>query len=172
MSGEKKDIDMGELAKAFDAEATEPKKTSEEKKDLKMSKEKKKTKKNKKAIAVFVVGLLVLLGGLGFLIYKLVAGPAKADAEFLISNGEWVEEDEPSVIWKFTEVGKGTLTTDGHQTDYDFIWSLDNGKIKMETKWLYDLTDEFEYSLDQGSKTLTLKKADKNLEVKFKAQDN
>lgn len=169
MSGEKQDIDMGDLAKAFDAE---PAKDTEAEKDVRKPKEKKRAKKDKKSIAIFVVGLVVLIGGLGFLIYKLVAGPSKADAEFLISNGIWVQEDEPSVVWRFTEVGKGTLTTDGNQTNYDFIWSLDNGKIKMETKWLYDLSDEFEYSLDQGSKTLTLKKADKNLEVKFKAQDN
>ena len=159
MSGEKTDIDMNELAKAFDDKVAESPKTK-----------KKKSTKTKKPIVVFVVGLVVLVSGLVFLIYKLVAGPSKADAEFLISSGEWVEEDEPTVIWNFTEVGKGTLTTDGHQTDYDFIWSLSNGKLKMETSWLYDIEDEFEYTLDQGSKTLTVKKND--TEVKLKAQDS
>ena len=159
MSGEKTDIDMNELAKAFDDKVAESPKTK-----------KKKSTKTKKPIVVFVVGLVVLVSGLVFLIYKLVAGPSKADAEFLISSGEWVEEDEPTVIWNFTEVGKGTLTTDGHQTDYDFIWSLSNGKLKMETSWLYDIEDEFEYTLDQGSKTLTVKKND--TEVKLKARDS
>ncbi|MBQ6410176.1 hypothetical protein IJI18_02910 [Candidatus Saccharibacteria bacterium] len=159
MSGEKTDIDMNELAKAFDDKVAESPKTK-----------KKKSTKTKKPIVVFVVGLVVLVSGLVFLIYKLVAGPSKADAEFLISSGEWVEEDEPTVIWNFTEVGKGTLTTDGRQTDYDFIWSLSNGKLKMETSWLYDIEDEFEYTLDQGSKTLTVKKND--TEVKLKAQDS
>ena len=159
MSGEKTDIDMNELAKAFDDKVAESPKTKE-----------KKSTKTKKPIVVFVVGLVVLVSGLVFLIYKLVVGPSKADAEFLISSGEWVEEDEPTVIWNFTEVGKGTLTTDGHQTDYDFIWSLSNGKLKMETSWLYDIEDEFEYTLDQGSKTLTVKKND--TEVKLKAQDS
>ena len=134
-----------------------------------MSGEKKKSNKKKLPIVVFVVGMIALVGGLSFLIYKLVAGPAAADADFLVSTGEWVEEDEPSVIWKFTEVGKGTLTTDGHQTDYDFIWALENGKIKVETAWLYKLEDTFDYSLDQGSKTLTFKDEDKGIEVKFKA---
>ena len=159
MSGEKTDIDMNELAKAFDDKVAESPKTK-----------KKKSTKTKKPIVVFVVGLVVLVSGLVFLIYKLVVGPSKADAEFLISSGEWVEEDEPTVIWNFTEVGKGTLTTDGHQTDYGFIWSLRNGKLKMETSWLYDIEDEFEETLDQGSKTLTVKKND--TEVKLKARDS
>ena len=158
---------MGELAKAFGGEAVVEEKKEKKEKEPKKAK---KGAKDKKAIVIFVVGLAVLVGGLAFLIYKLVAGPSKADAEFLVSSGEWVEEDDPSVIWKFTEVGKGTLTTDGHQTDYDFIWSLDDGKIKMETAWLYDIEDEFEYSLDQGSKTLTIKKD--GVEVKLKVQDS
>ena len=140
----------------------------EEKKPEK-SKAKKISGKKKMPIAVFVVGVIAMIGGLSFLIYKLVAGPAAADADFLINAGEWVEEDEPSVIWRFTEVGKGTHTTDGQQTDYDFIWALENGKIKVETAWLYKLEDTFGYSLDQGSKTLTFKDEDKGIEVKFKA---
>lgn len=127
---------------------------------------KKKSPKNKKVVALFVIGMLVLVGGLSFLIYRLVAGPSMADAEFLVDAGEWVEEGEESVIWDFTEVGKGKLTTDGHQTDYDFIWALNGNKLKIETAWLYDLDNEFEYSLDQGAKVLTLKNDD--LEVKFK----
>lgn len=163
MSGDKKAIDMDELAQAFDSKASG---------DKKSKKEKKKSAKDKKSIAIFVIGLLVLTGGLGFLIYKLVVGPSKADAEFLISNGEWVEEGQPSVIWDFTEVGKGSLTTDSHQTNYNFIWSIEGGKLKIETDWLYGVEDEFEYNLDQGNKTLTLKNAEKDLEVKFKAKEN
>ena len=162
MSGEKKDIDMDELARAFDDKAA----SSDNK-----TKKPKKSGKNKKSIAIFAVGLLVLFGGLGFLIFKLVTGPSKADAEFLISAGEWVEEGQPSVIWDFTEIGKGKLTTDKHTTDYDFTWALDGGKLKIETTWLYGVEDEFEYSLDQGSKTLTLKNAEKDLEVKFKVAE-
>lgn len=130
---------------------------------------KKKSNKIKVPVVVFVIGMIALVGGLSFLIYKLVAGPSKADAEFLINAGEWVEEDEPSVIWKFTEVGKGTLTTDGHTTNYDFVWALENGQIKVETAWLYKLEDTFNYSLDQGAKVLTLKDEEKGVEVKLKA---
>ena len=91
------------------------------------------------------------------------------EAEFLITTGEWVREDQPSVIWDFTEVGKGKLTTDSHLNDYDFIWKLDGGKLLIETAWLYDLNDDFDYTINQGEKTLTIKNADKNTEVKFTA---
>ncbi|MBR3269950.1 hypothetical protein IKG07_01740 [Candidatus Saccharibacteria bacterium] len=166
MSGDKKldkKPDMDELAKAFDS----AKKVGEDKPEGK----KKKSGKSKKSIAFFTIGMLALVGGLSFLIYRLVVGPSAADAEFLINAGEWVEEDEPSVVWKFTEVGKGTLTTDGHTTDYDFIWALENGKIKVETAWLYKLEDTFNYSLDQGAKVLTLKDEEKGVEVKLKANN-
>ena len=36
--------------------------------------------------------------------------------------------DEPSVIWNFTEIGKGTLTTNNHENDYDFIWAIDGDR--------------------------------------------
>ena len=126
--------------------------------------------RKKWSIAVFVIGLVALASGLGFLIYKLNAGAGMADAEFLVSAGEWVREDTKNVVWDFTEVGKGKLTTDNHTNDYDFIWALDGDKIKIETAWLYDLNDEFDYKLDQKSKTLTIKDTSKNIEIKFKAE--
>ena len=99
---------------------------------------------------------------------KLLGQPALADAEFLVSSGEWTREEEPSVIWDFTEVGKGKLTTDGGETKYDFIWAIDGGKLKIETSWLYDLDDEFDYNLDQGAKTLTLKNDQTEVVFKFR----
>ena len=121
-------------------------------------------------IVVFLIGLVTLAGGLGFLIYKLASAPGMADAEFLVSSGQWTREDTKNVVWNFTEIGKGKLTTDDHTNDYDFIWALDGNKIKIETAWLYDLNDEFEYKLDQKNKILTLKDTSKNIEIKFKAE--
>lgn len=123
---------------------------------------------NKKSIVVFILGLLVLAVGITMLTVKLLGQPALADAEFLVSSGEWTREDEPSVIWDFTEVGKGKLTTDGGETKYDFIWAIDGGKLKIETSWLYDLDDEFDYNLDQGAKTLTLKNDQTEVVFKFR----
>lgn len=127
-------------------------------------------KKSKKwPLAVFIVGFVVLTAGLTMLIVKLVAAPAVADAEFLVSSSKWAREDEPAVVWDFTEVGKGSLTTDGGKTNYDFIWTIDGGKLKIETAWLYDLNDEFDYTLDQGAKTLTIKNGE--TEIKFKVAE-
>ncbi len=117
---------------------------------------------NKKRVSliVFIIGLLTLIAGVVFLIVRLNAGPSVADGEYLVSVGEWKEQDEPSVIWNFTEVGKGTLTTNNHTNDYDFIWAIEDGKLKVNTEWLYTLNDEFDYALDQNGNMLTLTRGD------------
>ena len=117
---------------------------------------------NKKRVSliVFIIGLLTLIAGVVFLIVRLNAGPSVADGEYLVSVGEWKEQDEPSVIWNFTEIGKGTLTTDNHTNDYDFIWAIEDGKLKVNTEWLYTLNDEFDYTLDQNGNMLTLARGD------------
>lgn len=117
---------------------------------------------NKKRISliVLIIGLLTLIAGVVFLIVRLTAGPSVADGEYLVSVGEWKEQDEPSVIWNFKEIGKGTLTTNNHTNDYDFVWALEDGKLKINTEWLYTLNNEFDYALDQGSNILTLTSGD------------
>ena len=71
--------------------------------------------------------------------------------------------DEPSVVWKFTEVGKGTLTTNGHTNDYDFIWAIEGGELKMETAWLYTLENAYTYTIDQAAGRLVLTEGDKTV---------
>ncbi len=128
-----------------------------------------KKRSNKWPLAVFIIGAAFLAAGLTMLIIKLVSAPAVADAEFLVSSGKWTREDESAVVWNFAEVGKGSLTTDAGNTNYDFIWAIKDGKLKIETTWLYDLNDEFDYTLDQGAKTLTIKNGE--TEIKFKAAE-
>lgn len=120
---------------------------------------------NKKRIPliVFIIGIITLLAGVIFLIARIVTTPSTADGEYLVSIGRWEEEDASGVIWNFTELGKGTLTTNNNINDYDFKWAIEDGKIKIETDWLYTLNDEFEYSLDQNSKTLTIVKDGENI---------
>ena len=117
---------------------------------------------NKKRVSliVLIIGLLTLIAGVVFLIVRLNAGPSIADGEYLVSVGEWKEQDEPSVIWNFTEIGKGTLTTNNHTNDYDFVWAIEDGKLKVNTEWLYTLNDEFDYTLDQNGNMLTLTRDD------------
>ena len=127
-------------------------------------------KKKKKIIfmSVFAVGLATLIAGAVFLILNLTRGADVADGEYLVSAEKWVLSDSDRVEWKFTEIGKGTLTTNAHENDYDFLWSLEDGKMKVETDWLYDLEDEYDYKLDQNAGELTLSADGK--EYKFVAQ--
>lgn len=164
MSGDNS-VKMEDLARAF--ESDDKKYENAARNASRVDKKRRSSGPKKWALVVLVVGILALVGGGIFALVKLVGQPKKADADYLISAGEWQREDQPMVIWDFVEVGSGKLTTDGHLNNYDFIWSLENGKLKIETSWLYDLNDEFDYTLDQGAKTLLIKNADKNVEVKF-----
>lgn len=153
-------------------ESKEVKEVKEVKKTKEASKKRpEKVRSRKIGIAVFVIGIIVLIAGVAVLVVKKTAQPLLDDAEFLITAGQWVREDQPEVIWDFTEVGKGTLTTDDHQNDYNFTWKLDNSKITIETDWLYSFYDTFDYTLNQGEKTLTVKNADKDIEIKFIATE-
>lgn len=118
--------------------------------------------KNLVGIIVMLVGILTLIAGLTFFLVKILTKPDVLDGDFLVSVGEWrLEtdtncadeancEDNSGVIWNFTEIGKGTLTTNNHLNDYDFIWAIENGKLKIETSWLYNLNDEYEYKIDNN----------------------
>lgn len=122
---------------------------------------------NKKHIPliIFIIGIITLISSVVFLVVKLNIEPAPHDGDFLVSVGEWAEEDTPGVIWNFTEIGKGTLTTNNHLNDYDFKWMIEDGKLKVETDWLYTLDNEYEYTLDQRNNTLIIKNGEE--EIKF-----
>ena len=119
---------------------------------------------NKKRISIIllIIGLITLIAGVVFLILKLTAKPSVHDGKYLVSISEWVEQGEPNVIWKFTEIGKGTLTTNNHVNDYDFTWTIEDGRLRIDTEWLYTLSNEFDYTLDQNENILTLTSGDEN----------
>ena len=73
------------------------------------------------SIVTFAVGLVMFAVGLIFLFVRFSEEATLADGEYLVTVGSFQREDEPSVIWQFTEIGKGKLTTNNHQNDYDFI---------------------------------------------------
>lgn len=127
------------------------------------------SKLRKISIAVLVVGVLALIGGGVFFGIKMFGRQELADdATFLTEVGAWQREDEPSVIWDFTsvssgdEAGKGQLTTNAHENDYDFEWLLTDDQLAINTDWLYELNDTFSYTLDQENKKLTLDANGKN----------
>lgn len=101
-------------------------------------------------IATLILGLATLAIGIVMLVIALNRQPDVQDAEYLVSVESWQREDAPSVIWRFTEVGSGTLTTNAHQNDYNFIWALEGDQLKIETEWLYDLDDEYNYKIEGG----------------------
>lgn len=113
--------------------------------------------KLKRAIFVFGIGIFTLAVGAFFLFKTVTKKPAEPDGKYLVSVGTWAREDEPTVIWTFEE-GKGKLTTNRHYNDYDFIWSIEDKKLNIETSWLYTLNDSFDYVLNQKKNTLTLTK--------------
>lgn len=121
-------------------------------------------KKKLISVAVFAIGLIALIVGAIILIIKLNTQSGIRDGEYLVSIGSWEKEGEPGVIWTFEEIGKGKLTTNNHLNDYDFIWSLEEDTLKIETKWLYELDDEFKYRIQDGNLVLT---ADDSTEIKF-----
>ncbi len=116
------------------------------------------------SIIIFIIGLITLIAGVVFLILKLNSGAPIEDGEYLISVDSWIREDGPGVIWSFTEIGKGKLTTNNHLNDYDFIWAIEDGKIKIKTDWLYSLNDEYSYKIEDGNLILI---RDDSSEIKF-----
>ena len=116
------------------------------------------------SIVVFIIGLITLAVGVVFLVLDLTKGASLQDGEYLVSVKSWVKEDEPSVIWKFSEIGKGKLTTNKYENIYDFIWAIEENKLKIETDWLYTLDDEYEYRFDGDNLVLI---QDDSTEVRF-----
>ena len=108
------------------------------------------------SIAVLVVGVVTLIAGLVVMILGINKGSGVADGEYLVAAEDWVLEDCDRVIWDFTEIGKGTLTTNAHENDYDFSWAIEDGKLLIQTEWLYEMHNEYDYTLDQSNGILTL----------------
>ena len=117
-------------------------------------------------LAVFIVGLVALAAGVVLLVLNLTKGPVVSDGETLLKAEGWIMcedvEDsysckETEVIWEFTEVGKGTLTTNGHKNDYEFIWAVQDDRLLIETQWLYELENEYKYEISAETGCLILK---------------
>ncbi len=128
-------MEIDELAKAFEKEERKP-------------------KIKPLPVAVFIIGLVALATGVTFLVLKLTSGSAINDAEKIIGIGTFVKEGEDGVIWQFTEAGKGKLTTNNHLNDYDFLWTIEDNKLKIQTAWLYDLDNEYSYKLEDNKLVL------------------
>ena len=114
-------------------------------------------KKSKKPliIAIIVIFSVALIGGGIFCYFKfLKKSPeiVKNDVEFLTEIDGWEKVDAPTVIWSFKPDGTGELTTN-KENYYQTKWYLSNGKLEIDTSWLYELSDAFEITLDRESET-------------------
>ena len=130
-------------------------------------------KKKITCITIFVLGMIVLVVGTVFMVLNVLKGNAVADGEYLVAAGDWMltdcgNENCDKVVWDFTEIGKGVLTTDGGERKYNFEWAIEDGKLLIQTDWLYELNDEYEYSLDQSNGVLTV--FDKDVEEDAEAE--
>lgn len=158
------EIKQEELSQAFQGDRESPQAENVQDKKEKSGKPKSRIV----SIVVFVLGIFALGTGVTFLILKLNQGPVITDAEYITSKGEWALEEDggEAVIWNFSEIGKGTLTTNSHTNDYDFIWAIDGDKLKIETKWLYTLNNEYSYTLDREKDELSLQDGENELVFK------
>lgn len=139
--------------------------------EKKPSVKKPKDKKKIASIIVFVVGLIALIAGAVFLVFKFLGASKMQDGAYLTQAKEWVLDGADGVIWDFTEVGKGTLTTNNHLNDYNFAWSIEDNKLIIQTDWLYTLDNRYDYNLNQAEGTLTLKDGDKEFIFKKVAEE-
>ena len=176
MDNQNKQLGGNELAAAF---STAKSVGDETKLEAKRAKDPAKRKKTVSLVAM-IVGLIMLVAGVVFLVLSLNSKPGTPDGEYLVSAKEWVldkgecpegeaqpECGEAGVVWKFTELGKGTLTTNAHTNDYEFAWALEDGRLLMETDWLYKLENVYDYKIDRGAGTLTLTSDSADSEKKF-----
>ena len=126
---------------------------------IKQKKNKDKNPKSKKKIIIIILSIVLGLSLLGGALYYFVfrdTTPPLSDAEFLIKIGTWEESDASKVKWIFKENGQGTLTTNDMQNYYDFTWNLEEDVLKITTSWLYELNDEFSFSLNREENTFTV----------------
>lgn len=94
--------------------------------------------------------------------------PSNCENQAEENDGTNCETNDSGVIWQFTEIGKGTLTTNNHLNDYEFAWALQEGQMLVQTEWLYELNNKYDYTLDQGEGVLVL--SDGANEYRFVAQ--
>ena len=120
-------------------------------------------------LIIFIVGLVTLATGATFFILDLLKKPDIRTADYLVEVKNWKEQGTDTVFWSFTEIGKGTLTTNNHINDYDFIWRIDDDTFKIETSWLYALNNEYTITIDDEAKTFTLTKKDSGQPIIFEA---
>ena len=132
-----------------------------------------KKKKSKKPLIFTLVVLAVLIAGAAtfYFLYWKNREPVVVltDAEILAETKSWEKSGAETVIWTFNPDGTGELTTN-KSNYYDFTWALESGEpalLKIQTAWLLELSDTFEFTLNRETKSFTVKNQSDDTESTF-----
>ncbi|MBR3204184.1 hypothetical protein IKF81_00680 [Candidatus Saccharibacteria bacterium] len=120
------------------------------------SEEKKKSKKPL-IISLIIIALVLAAGGASYYFFFRKKSPLilSSESEYLIETKSWEKVDAPSVIWTFNEQGKGEITTN-KSNYYEMEWELSDKTLKIDTNWLYELNDSFDFFLNREEKSFTV----------------
>ena len=98
---------------------------------------------------IFYLGIIALIISCTIFFIELADSNKVSIAERLVQVQIWEKQAAPAVKWSFRQDGTGTLTTNNDTNTYNFLWRIeDDKKLIVETKWLYDLYDEFSIKLN------------------------
>lgn len=117
----------------------------------------------KKKILVTTCSILAfaaIAAGAYFIAKTLDSTSAASATDFLIAGHEWQKTGEESVVWTFENDGTCKVTTNSTET-FNCTWQLDGETLKIKTKWLRDLEDEFSIYINKAENSFTvISKAD------------
>ena len=113
--------------------------------------------KKKKLIttSVSIIAFIAVAVGAYFITKSLNNSSALSVVDFLVSGHEWEKVGEESVVWTFENENTCKVTTNSTET-FDCTWELNGETLKIKTKWLRDLEDEFTLSVNEAEKSFTI----------------
>lgn len=113
-------------------------------------------KKKKFLVTACSIVAFVAIAAGAYYITKAISGTSSASAvDFLVSGHEWQKSGEESVVWTFENDGTCKITTNSTEV-FNCTWSLDGENLKIKTKWLRDLEDEFTLHINQAENSFTV----------------
>ena len=127
--------------------------------------EKKEPKKlSKRAKLIIIISSIIIgVAAVGALLYYFIFSKKEpevilSDRDILVSHA-WEKQDAPTVIWTFYADGTGELTTN-KSNYYNIKWQLlqeDKSLLNIDTEWLYELNDSFEFVLNRENNSFVVK---------------
>ena len=130
------------------------KKEAEKKNTEKKNNEK--TGKKKALVTVCsIVAFLAVVAGAFFITKAIDGKTAVSITEFLVSGHEWEKVGEETVVWTFENEKACKVTTNSTET-FDCEWEIEGDTLKIRTKWLRELEDEFTLEINEAEKSFKI----------------